>query len=147
MFRPTLWRPSPQTTIDVTGGLSEVEKCSAAKSTTTSGGSGNDRGRSCTRLEVKRMAGLGLALDHSDTSHSRLRCIHSEQQLCTIDPYGRLAGLRYVYSNTFMYLLTFAGFAVRLQGESHGAAAAHPCGRVFTCPVAAAVVHGAGLCR
>lgn len=39
----------------------------------------------------------------------------------------------------------FAGFAIRLQGESHGAAAAHPCGRVLTCPVAAAVVHSAGL--
>ncbi len=99
------------------------------------------------RLEVKRMARSGLALDHSDTSHSILRCIHSELQLCTTDPYGRLVGLTYVYSHTFMYLLTFAGLPIRLQGESYGAAAAHPCGRVFTCPVAAAVVHGAGLCR
>lgn len=99
---------------------------------------------------MKRMAGLGLALDHSDTSHSRLRCINrvlSEQQLCTIDPYSRLADPTHVYSQTFMYLLTFAGFAVRLQGKPHGAAAAHPCGCVFTCPVTTAVVHGAGLWR
>lgn len=36
--------------------------------------------------------GWGLALDHSDTSHSSLRCIYSvlsEQQRCIIDPYNR----------------------------------------------------------
>lgn len=54
----------------------------------------------------------------------------------------------HMYIPTLLFhSLTFAGFAVGLQGESHGAAAAHPCGRVFTRPVAAAVVHGAGLCR
>lgn len=74
MFRPALQRPSPRTTvIDVTGGLSEVEKCSAAKSTTTSGSSASDRDQSSVQLEVKWTAGSGLALDHSDTSHSRLR--------------------------------------------------------------------------
>lgn len=51
------------------------------------------------------------------------------------------------YSHTFMLLLTFAGFAVRLQGEPYGAAAAHPSGSVFTCPVTAAIVHCTGLCR
>lgn len=43
-------------------------------------------------------------------------------------------------------LLTFAGFAIRLQGESHRTAAAHPCGSVLTCPVAATIVHSTGLC-
>lgn len=99
MFRPTLWWPSPRTTIiDVTNELSEVEKYSAAKSTTTSSGSGRDRDQSCMQLEVKRMEGSGLALDHSDTSHNRLRCMHrvlSKQQPCTIDPYSRFAGLPY----------------------------------------------------
>lgn len=42
--------------------------------------------------------------------------------------------------------LTFAGFSVRLQGEADGAAAAHPCGCIFTRPVAAPVVDSAGLC-
>lgn len=43
--------------------------------------------------------------------------------------------------------LTFAGFPVRLQGEPYGAAAAHPSGRIFTCPVTATIVDSAGLCR
>lgn len=43
------------------------------------------------------------------------------------------------------FINVFAGFSIRLQGESHRAAAAHPCGCVFTCPVAATVVHSAGL--
>lgn len=51
------------------------------------------------------------------------------------------------YSHHFMLLLTFAGFAIRLQGEPYGAAAAHPSGSVFTCPVTAAIVHCTGLCR
>lgn len=105
---------------------------------------------------MKWMVGSGLALDHSDTSHSRLRwtCppLHARstkwigtthhlplQQSC------RPRAL--VYSQTFTYLLTFTSFAVRLQGESHGTAAAHPCGCVLTCSVAATVVHRAGLCR
>lgn len=53
----------------------------------------------------------------------------------------------HVYSHTICSLLTFACFAIRLEGESHRAAATHPRGCVFTCPVAAAVVDGAGLCR
>lgn len=42
---------------------------------------------------------------------------------------------------------TFAGFAVRLQGEADRTAAAHSCDRVVTRAVTAAVVHRAGLCR
>lgn len=42
---------------------------------------------------------------------------------------------------------TFAGFAVRLQGEANRTAAAHSCDRVVTRAVTAAVVHRAGLCR
>lgn len=49
-------------------------------------------------------------------------------------------------SHAFTSSLTFAGFSIRLEGKSYGAAAAHPSGRVFACPVTAAVVHGAGLC-
>ena len=42
---------------------------------------------------------------------------------------------------------TFAGLAVRLQGEADGAAAAHPRHRVVTRAVTAAIVHCTGLCR
>lgn len=84
-------RPSPRTTvIDVIGGLSEVEECLAVKSTTASG-IGSDHDRSPVQLEVKRTVGLGLAPDHSDTSHSNLRCIHgglNEEQPCITDPYS-----------------------------------------------------------
>lgn len=71
--------------------------------------------------------------------------------VCSVNSSGasltRTTGLTTVYSHTFMCLLTFAGLSVRLQGESYWAAAAHPSGCVFTCPVAAAIVDGAGLCR
>lgn len=71
--------------------------------------------------------------------------------VCSVNSSGasltRTTGLTHVYSHTFMCLLTFASLSVRLQGESYWAAAAHPSGRVFTCPVAAAIVDGAGLCR
>lgn len=58
--------PSSRTTvIDVTGGLSEVVKCLAARSTTASGCIGSDRDQSPAQLEAKQTAGLGLAPDHS----------------------------------------------------------------------------------
>lgn len=40
--------------------------------------------------------------------------------------------------------LTFAGFAVRLQGKAHGTAAAHSGGCVLACPVTPAIVHRTG---
>lgn len=51
----------------------------------------------------------------------------------------------------FIYLLqyyhfTFAGLAVRLQGEADGATAADARHRVVTRAVTAAIVHSAGLC-
>ena len=91
MFRPTLWLPSPRYTfIDVTSGQSEVEKCSAVKSTTSGNISSDRDGALCSR-RWSGWWGWGLALDHSDTSHSSLRCIYSvlsEQQRCIIDPYN-----------------------------------------------------------
>lgn len=42
------------------------------------------------------------------------------------------------------FIYVFAGFAIWLQGESHRAAAAHPCGCVFTRSVAATIVHSTG---
>ena len=40
--------------------------------------------------------------------------------------------------------LTFACLPIRLQGEAHGAAAAHACGCVLTGAVTPPIVHGAG---
>lgn len=57
--------------------------------------------------EVKRMGGLGLALDHTDTSHSRLRCIHrvlSGQQQWTVDPCSGLSGLTHTYIPTLSHI-------------------------------------------
>lgn len=45
----------------------------------------------------------------------------------------------------FLLLLTFAGFAIRLQSESHRAAAADPCSCVLTGAVAATIVYSAAL--
>lgn len=73
MFR--MIRPSRATVIDVTGGFSEVKKCLASKSTASSR-FGSDHDESPVQLEMKRTVGLGLAPDHSDTSHSRFRCTH-----------------------------------------------------------------------
>lgn len=92
--------PSSRTTvIDVTGGLSEVVKCLAARSTRASGCIGSDRDQSPVMLEVKQTAGLGLAPDHSDASHSRLRCIHTGlryKQNCFIGPCSSIAGLTHL---------------------------------------------------
>lgn len=81
--------------------------------------------------------GQSLAVDHSESSRvNRVKLTLSTHISHT-----------HVYSHTILSLLTFACFSIRLEGESHRAAATHPRSCVFTRPVAAAVVDGTGLCR
>lgn len=149
MLRHMLRLPSPQTTVvDVSGGLAEVEKCLAAKSTTTSCGSdqwpclelraaGSEAdGQDWLWLWITQIATIAGSGGPLNTLISQWTA--AMQYVCR--PHT------HVCSHTLMYLLTFAGFAIGLQSESHGAATAHPCGCVFTCPIAATVVDSAGLC-
>lgn len=77
LWWPTFW----PTVFDVTGGLSGG--CSVAKSTITTDSRTNDHALSSRgKRKVKWMAGLGLALDHSEASHSALRpCLNWKIQL------------------------------------------------------------------
>lgn len=90
--------PSSRTTvIDVTSGLSEVVKCLAARS--TSGCIGSDHDQSPVQMEVKQTEGLGLASDHTNATHSRLRCMHRglrHKQNCIIDPCSKFAGVTHL---------------------------------------------------
>lgn len=95
----------------------------------------NDCIRSPLQLKLQWMIDSGL----SDTTSISCQLQHSgrtDSQRCLQDQ---------MYLQTLMSLLTFTGFAVRLKGESHRAAAAHPRGCVFTCPVTAPVIYSAGL--
>lgn len=67
MFRPTLWQPllGPPLLTSLAG-LSDVEKCSAAKSTSTTGGSGTDRDWSSVQVGMRSgWRGSRLAPDQS----------------------------------------------------------------------------------
>lgn len=58
---------------------------------------------------------------------------------------SEITNVRQVTQRQSMELLTFTGFSIRLQGESHRTAAADPCSCILTSPVAAAVVYSAAL--
>lgn len=78
----------------------------------------------------------------TDTSGGRLRCSHEAQSHLIL-----MLRFEFLSSHfTLRDLLTFASFAIRLEGEAHRAAASDPCGRVLTCPVTAAIVNSARLC-
>lgn len=167
-------RPSPQTTIiGVTCGLLEVEKCLAAKSTRQSSSIGGDCDKalnsetslaldhSDTRtqrslLYSSRLFGPLNIIHRSSNAvitrkmrNGTFCCHHVRMWLNrwqVLERWMKMT-IRSSKESIFTELLTFARFAIGLQGEPYGATATDPSCRIFTCPVTATVVYGTGLCR